>query len=186
NKDSFHSTEKDRTGFFLTDCVDTCNDLGLSRTHFLVKSDTSELAGFITLSAFGLKIRRKYGPRGKEEADESEIDYFPMMKIDQIAVSQQFIRKGLGSQMIDWLIALIYNELTPIFGCKFIICEIFDNKSNIGFFKNKYRFFEIPEEWIRSRDKREFKIRTERKFGRDKTTVNTVKVVMILPDFKDE
>ncbi|MHA2297350.1 MAG: GNAT family N-acetyltransferase [Candidatus Hodarchaeales archaeon] len=169
DKKSFVATESLRIGFFFSECIEECNDLGLSRTHFLIDKNSNQVVGFIALSAIDLALSKKTGPRNDPKAKRGTFDHFPALKLDEIAVSKPYQRQGIGSWMIKHVIQIVNEQLRNIIGCKFIYSEIIENKDNISFFVEKNGFDIIPDEWT------EKKIKTLRTYKSGKlTTVKTV------------
>ncbi len=153
NLNSFESTDLERTGYFLTECVEECTRLGLSRTHFLISAETNCLIGFITLS-----LRHYILPKTSlRQATDEGRDYWPAVKIDQIAVTRSEQRKGYGTYMLDMIIGYIKEYVSTTIGCRLVTVEAYDDDENIDFF-SAYGFVEIPDDWMKTRDRK-------RKFG---------------------
>jgi GNAT superfamily N-acetyltransferase len=147
NIDSFESTDPDLTGFFLKECVIECTEEELSRTHFLVDSETGGLIGFITLACREM-MTYKSGPRGIKNAPKSPPDFWPAIRIGQIAVTKEQQRRGFGSTMISTWLAFIETEIRPSIGCRYVLAEGYEGNHNIPFFRS-HGFEIVPETWMK-------------------------------------
>lgn len=150
---TFESTDPNLTGGFLKECVRECTDLRLNRTHFIINKETSDLMGFIALSTRHMTAY-KTGPRGIRDAPKSPPDYWPAVKIDQIAVTKKHLLRGFGRAMVTTWISYVEQIVSPVIGCRYILVEGYEGEGNIEFFE-KLGFRVIPEDWMKeSRRKR--------------------------------
>jgi len=63
----------------------------------------------------------------------------PALKIGRLCVDNRFLRKGLGTHLIDFAIKVAYHIYEKFSGCRFIVLDAKRNKENdaIHFYKKQ-------------------------------------------------
>lgn len=117
-------------------CAIGDNQSGLSTTHAFLDDDENQLMGFVSLKL--TSVLHEYN--GYTLGD-------PALEISNLAVSQAYERKGVGSSLIDFVIEQAYTINQQFAGVKYITLAA-DEKA-VGFYEkmefHKLRdYFEIP------------------------------------------
>lgn len=154
---TFVSTDHNGTGFFLEKCAEECNKLRLNLTHFYVQKGTKNLLAFITVSASKM-ITYRFNPRDSFEGKRNTKlnDHWPVIKIENIAVTKEYQRKKIGSNVVRAIIRIVEKEICNRVGCRFIIVEAYNQKDNTEFF-GSLGFKVIPPKSIHSKSRRKEK-----------------------------
>src|SRR3989344_4994058 len=115
----FKSFEKELVQFLADDALDN-QKKKISRTHLWIHRPTGKLMGYITLLTDKIKLH----PEMMKKFTEKGIRYksLPALKIGRICVHDDFLRKGIGTHMIDWAIS-VTRKVNEFAGCRFITLE---------------------------------------------------------------
>ena len=154
---TFVSTDHNGTGFFLEECAEECNKLRLNLTHFCVQKGTKNLLAFITVSASKM-ITYRFSPRDSFEGKRNTelYDHWPVIKIENIAVTKEYQRRKIGSNVVRAIIRIVEKEICNRVGCRFIIVEAYNQEDNTEFFRS-LGFKKIPPKSIHSKSRRKEK-----------------------------
>jgi len=116
---SFKSYEKELMDFLVEDALGN-QEKKISVTHLWFSKSTNELVGYITLLTDTISLN----PTLKNEFRTKGIDYksLPAIKIGRLCVDDKFLRKGIGSLMIQSVIYYI-KKINEKCGCRFITVD---------------------------------------------------------------
>lgn len=149
---SFKSYEPELVDFLLQDALNQ-QKRKISATYLWFKIDTNELVAYITLSLDCVKLK-KINEHLVQIFRKKGINYksLPALKIGRICVNDKFLRRGVGSLMIQFAIEMA-RKISNQVGCRFLYLDAKRNKDThrdvIHFYKKLG--FEIYKE----RDTRE-------------------------------
>jgi GNAT superfamily N-acetyltransferase len=126
----------------------------LAVTHLLASraGETSEIAGYFCLLTDKLifdpsngknrKFWRIFNKKNKIHFNKQRKTY-PAIKIGRLAVSTIFTGKGLGSHLIDHIIAMVITMNN--IGCRFITVDAYKNAFNF-YLKNNFNYLSDDDE----------------------------------------
>ena len=138
----FQSYEKELVKFLVEDALD--NQIKRISVTYLWFLKTGELVGYITL----LNDRINLEGDLKTVFRDKGILYkaLPALKVGRLCVDDRFLRRGVGTLMIDFSIRVAYHIFDKYSGCRFIVLDAKRNKENdpIHFYK-KQGFKQLKE-----------------------------------------
>lgn len=142
NINDFISYEQELADFLVEDALNNQkNQISVTYLWFL---KTGELIGYITL----LNDRINLEGDLKNIFRQKGIWYhsLPALKIGRLCVDDRFLRKGIGTLMIDFAIKVAFHIFEEYSGCRFIVLDAKRNTKNdpIHFYK-KQGFKELKE-----------------------------------------
>ncbi len=106
--------KEDELNSFLWESAEEYQRVFLGTTHVLIYG--TKVIGYFTLSMDSLKIKRiPYEDRIGFE----KIEYYPAIKIGQLAVDKTFEEKGVGPYMLKIICGIAMN-LVKYVGCRFV------------------------------------------------------------------
>lgn len=117
---AFHC-EEDELNSFIWERAEEFRQAFLGTTHVLVYD--AKVIGYFTLSMDSLKIQKI--PHDDRIGYEG-IEYYPAIKIGQLAVHEEFERKGIGPYMLK-IICGIALHLVSYVGCRFVAVNAVPN-----------------------------------------------------------
>jgi GNAT superfamily N-acetyltransferase len=138
----FKSYEQELADFLIEDALNNQNNqISVTYLWFL---NTGELVGYVTLlnDRINLEGELKEIFRGKGIGYHS----LPALKIGRLCVDDNFLRKGIGTMIIDFSIKVAFHIFEKYSGCRFIVLDAKRNATNdpIHFYK-KLGFKELKE-----------------------------------------
>ncbi|MDP3734045.1 MAG: GNAT family N-acetyltransferase [Nanoarchaeota archaeon] len=142
NLKEFKSYEQELTNFLMEDALNNQNHrISVTYLWFL---NTGELVGYVTL----LNDRINLEGDLKDIFRQKGIQYhsLPALKIGRLCVDDRFLRKGIGTMMIDFSIKVAFHIFEKYSGCRFVVLDAKRNATNdpIHFYK-KLGFKELKE-----------------------------------------
>src|SRR3989338_2966909 len=132
----FQCYEKDLVKFLHEDALDNQNKK-VSITYLWFLKETNELIGYFTL--LNDKITLKGNLENFFKGKNINYSTIPSLKIARLAVDDRFLRRGIGTLMIDYIVRRAKFISLKIAGCRFVTV---DAKKNYIIFYQK-RGFEI-------------------------------------------
>lgn len=134
---SFKSYEKELSDFLIEDALNQ-QDRKISATYLWFLRKTNELVAYITLSPDCVKLKN-IDPSLAQTFRDKGINYksLPALKIGRLCVDDRFLRRGLGSLLIQYAIH-IAGKLSQMTGCRFIYL---DAKRNDDSSKDAIHFY---------------------------------------------
>lgn len=142
NIKDFKSYEQELVNFLLEDALINQNHQ-ISVTYLLFLN-TNKLIGYVTL----LNDRINLEGDLKDVFRKKGIQYhsLPALKIGRLCVDDRFLRKGIGTMMIDFSIKAAFNIFEKYSGCRFMVLDAKRNATNdsIHFYK-KLGFKQLKE-----------------------------------------
>lgn len=142
NIKDFKSYEQELVNFLLEDALINQNHQ-ISVTYLLFLN-TNELIGYVTL----LNDRINLEGDLKNLFRKKGIQYhsLPALKVGRICVDDRFLRKGVGTMMIDFSIKVAFHIFEKYSGCRFIVLDAKRNSINdpLHFYK-KLGFKQLKE-----------------------------------------
>ena len=138
----FKSYEPELVNFLVEDALNNQNHkISVTYLWFL---NTGELVGYVTLlnDRINLEGDLKVFFRTKGIQYHS----LPALKIGRLCVDDRFLRRGIGTIMIDFSIKVAFHIFEKYSGCRFIVLDAKRNQMNdpIHFYK-KLGFKELKE-----------------------------------------
>lgn len=142
NLTGFQSYEQELVDFLLDDALANQNHhISVTYLWFL---KTGELIGYITL----LNDRINLEGDLKDVFRKKGILYhsLPALKIGRLCVDNRFLRRGIGTMLIDFSIKVAFHIFEKYSGCRFIVLDAKRNPQNdpIHFYR-KQGFKELKE-----------------------------------------
>ncbi|MBI2146402.1 GNAT family N-acetyltransferase [Candidatus Woesearchaeota archaeon] len=138
----FKSYEQELVDFLLEDALN--NQHHQISVTYLLFLNTGELIGYVTL----LNDRINLEGDLKDIFRKKGIGYhsLPALKIGRLCVDDRFLRRGIGTIMIDFSIKVGFHIFEKYSGCRFILLDAKRNYTNdpIHFYK-KLGFKELKE-----------------------------------------
>jgi ribosomal protein S18 acetylase RimI-like enzyme len=135
---NFKSYEKELVNYLLEDSLKQQKNK-ICITYLWFHRITNELAGYLTLSNDCVKLT-KISEELQRKLNLKGINYksLPALKIGRLCVDDKFLRRGIGTLMIDFIINSA-NEISKKAGCRFIVLDAKRNndssKDSIHFYK---------------------------------------------------
>ncbi len=140
---NFQSYEQELIDFLQEDALNNQRSQ-ISVTYLWFLKKTGEFIGYITLlnDRINLEGELKELFRGKGIGYHS----LPALKVGRLCVDDRFLRKGIGTMMIDFSIKIAFHIFEQYAGCRFIVLDAKRNITNdpIHFYK-KLGFQELKE-----------------------------------------
>lgn len=140
---TFQSYEKELVDFLLEDALKNQKNR-ISVTYLWFLKNSGDLVGYITLlnDRINLESDLKEVFRGKGILYHS----LPALKIGRLCVDDKFLRRGIGTMMIDFAIKVAHHIFERFSGCRFIVLDAKRSLKNdpIHFYK-KQGFTELKE-----------------------------------------
>jgi len=142
NVKEFKSSEQELVNFLVEDALNNQNHkISVTYLWFL---NTGELVGYVTL----LNDRINLEGNLKDFFRMKGIQYhsLPALKIGRLCVDDRFLRRGIGTIMIDFSVKVAVHIFEKYSGCRFIVLDAKRNPVNdpIYFYK-KLGFKELKE-----------------------------------------
>src|SRR3989344_3484545 len=142
NIKSFRSYEQELVYFLREDALINQNhQISVTYLFFL---NAGELVGYLTL----LNDRINLESDLKEVFRQKGIQYhsLPALKVGRLCVDDRFLRRGIGTMMIDFSIKVAFHIFEKNSGCRFVVLDAKRNTANdpIHFYK-KLGFKELKE-----------------------------------------
>ncbi len=132
---SFKSYEKELTGFLIEDALDN-QDKSISITYLWFYKPTNELIAYISVLTDAISLQGEL----KSFFRRAGIAYksLPALKIGRLCVSDNFLRRGLGTLMLEFAIILA-EKIRKDAGLRFITTDakrnLDPNKDSLHFYK---------------------------------------------------
>jgi len=131
---NFQSCEKELVNFLVEDASSN-QENKISVTYLIFLKNTNELVGYVTL----LNDRINLEGNLKETFRKKGVEYssLPALKIGRLCVDDKFLRKGIGTMMIDFSIKVAFYIFRDYSGCRFIVLEAkkHENNNTLHFYK---------------------------------------------------
>lgn len=150
--DDFQSYESELMDFLKEDALNQ-QQRKISVTYLWFLRDTNELVAYITLCPDCIKLKGISEDLAKKFRDKG-INYksLPALKLGRLCVDEKYLRKGIGSLLIQFAIHLA-NEVGQKVGCRFLYL---DAKRNSDSSKDAIHFYkQMGFEIYKSRDNKE-------------------------------
>ena len=138
----FHSYEIELVKFLQEDALDN-QDKRISMTYLWFLKETNELIGYFTLLNDKINLEGNL----KKYFNDKNIKYsnLPSLKIARLAVDNRFLRRGIGSLMIEYVVRRAKFISIKIAGCRFITVDA--KKNSILFYqKNEFQILREGKE----------------------------------------
>ena len=140
----FQCYEKDLVQFLQEDALNN-QEKRISITYLWFLKETNELIGYFTL------LNDKIILRGNLEKffKDKNINYstLPSLKIARLAVDDKFLRRGIGTLMIEYVVRRAKFISIRVAGCRFVTVDA--KKSSIPFYlKNEFKIFKDEKDTI--------------------------------------
>lgn len=139
----FQSYEQDLVDFLLEDALANQNHQ-ISVTYLLFLHGSDALVWYITL----LNDRINLESDLKDIFRKKGIKYhsLPALKVGRLCVDDRFLRRGIGTLMIDFSIKVAFHIFEKYSGCRFIVLDAKRNANNDPkHFYKKLGFKELKE-----------------------------------------
>lgn len=104
----------------------------LARTFVLVETGQAKVLAYVTLVCTHVAVEQFGAPA---PVDGFKYADYPAVKLARLAVDASLQGQGVGSQLVDFAVALTEEFIMPHAGCRFLVV---DSKPNsIGFYQRK-------------------------------------------------
>src|SRR3989344_7580646 len=115
----FQSYEKELVDFLIQDALE--NQTNKISVTYLWYLKSGEMVGYVTL----LNDRINLEGDLKDIFRKKGIHYhsLPALKIGRLCVDNRFLRKGLGTMMIDFSIRIAFHISEKYSGCRFLVLD---------------------------------------------------------------
>jgi len=125
--EKFQSYEKELEDFLKEDALEQ-QERNISVTYLWFLRESNELVAYITLSPDCIKLKNINQELSQKFRDKG-INYrsLPALKIGRLCVDDKFLRKGIGTLLIQFTINKAY-EMSKNVGCRFIYLDAKRNK----------------------------------------------------------
>lgn len=130
--------QKDLSDFILTDALKYQEHFtGTTKLVFF----ENEIIGFFTLAASEIKLK-------ESERSIKNLKVFPSLKLARFAIQSQYQGKGLGKDIIKFVVGLVI-QLNVYIGCRFILVDALPESTDfyrkLGFEENlTYKKRDLP------------------------------------------
>jgi GNAT superfamily N-acetyltransferase len=131
----FESYEQDLVDFLIEDAFDN-QEKNISTTYLWFDKRSDKLISYITLLADAISLTRGL----KDEFISKNVFYksLPAIKIGRLCVSDNYLRKGIGSLMIKFAMYKVM-KINETIGCRFLTLDAIRNddirKDSLHFYK---------------------------------------------------
>ena len=132
----FISYEKELVDFLIEDALDN-QKKQMSITYLWFLKSTKELVGYVTILADAISLQGEL----KEHFRQQGILYksLPALKIGRLCVSDEYLGRGIGTLMIEFILVLA-QRISKEIGLRFITTDAKRNqnpkKDSVHFYKN--------------------------------------------------
>ena len=140
----FQCYEKELVKFLNEDALDN-QDKRISMTYLWFLKETNEIIGYFTLLNDKINLEGNL----KKYFNDKNIKYsnLPSLKIARLAVDNRFLRRGLGTLMIEYIVRRAKFISIKIAGCRFVTVDA--KKNSIPFYlKNEFKIFKEEKDTI--------------------------------------
>lgn len=113
----------------------------LAKTFVLVEAGQTRVLAYVTLVCTHIAVEQVQAPIG----DDFRYADYPAVKLARLAVDASLQGQGVGTQLVDFVVALTEEFIMPHAGCRFLVV---DSKANsVGFYLRKgfVRIGEAPD-----------------------------------------
>jgi len=131
---NFESYERELVDFLIEDAIDNQNKK-ISTTYLWFYKPTKELVGYITISTDAINLQGEL----KEYFRRKQILYksLPALKIGRLCVSNDYLGRGIGTLMIEFVI-ILSERVSKEVGLRFITT---DSKRNADPKRDSIHFY---------------------------------------------
>ncbi|ANQ48250.1 GNAT family N-acetyltransferase [Flammeovirga sp. MY04] len=141
---AFDCNNDDLNDFFINDAVKYSKDL-LGKTYvFVLDTDKSNIVCMFTVSNDSLKAEDLPNSRKKKVnkniSRQKQKKSYPAVLIGRLGVSKEFIGKGIGTQLMDFIKAWFLDPTNKT-GCRFLVVDAYNQENAISYYlKNGFLF----------------------------------------------
>ncbi|HTJ49958.1 MAG TPA: GNAT family N-acetyltransferase [Cyclobacteriaceae bacterium] len=141
---SFNCGRTDLNEFLQQDALNYDQQL-LGRTYvFTPDSNPEQIVCFFTVSNDGLKVdHRSNNTRrrvNKSIPHVKQMRNYPAVLIGRLGVNENYRRKGVGSQLMDFIKAWFSSDENKT-GCRFLLVDAYNEKDVLDYYtKNEFQF----------------------------------------------
>ena len=144
NISNFQCYEVELVKFLHEDALDN-QEKRISMTYLWFLKETNKLIGYFTLLNDKITLEGNL----KKFFNDKDINYstLPSLKIARLAVDDRFLRRGIGSLMIEYTVRRAKFISIKIAGCRFVTVDA--KKNSIPFYlKNEFKIFKEEKDTI--------------------------------------
>ncbi len=161
----FASEDEDLNNFLMEDAKNYSADL-MAVTYLFIDKKKQQIAAYFSL----LNDKMAYDPRERSIwnrinrliPNQKRRRSYPSAKIGRLAVGKEYAHEGLGSQIIEFIEAMLVKK--PMMGCRFLTVDAYSNATNF-YRKNDFEYFTMLDTLDKTRlmyfDLKPFKERIE-------------------------
>ncbi|AUZ85138.1 GNAT family N-acetyltransferase [Methylophaga nitratireducenticrescens] len=111
---------------FLKRDAKNCQNSHIATTYVIGRTDPGKdtiisVLGYITITNSEIDVQDTYALDDCPHADR--YDSLPAVKIARLLVSTDYRKYGLGRNLLNFVLALVMDEIVPRVGCRFIIVD---------------------------------------------------------------
>ena len=137
----FASEDEDLNNFLMEDAKNYSADL-MAVTYLFIDKKKQQIAAYFSL----LNDKMAYDPRERSIwnrinrliPNQKRRRSYPSAKIGRLAVGKEYAHEGLGSQIIEFIEAMLVKK--PMMGCRFLTVDAYSNATNF-YRKNDFEYF---------------------------------------------
>lgn len=161
----FASEDEDLNNFLMEDAKNYSADL-MAVTYLFIDKKKQQIAAYFSL----LNDKMAYDPRERSIwnrinrliPNQKRRRSYPSAKIGRLAVGKEYAHEGLGSQIIEFIEAMLVKK--NMMGCRFLTVDAYSNATNF-YRKNDFEYFTMLDTLDKTRlmyfDLKPFKERIE-------------------------
>lgn len=137
----FASEDEDLNNFLMEDAKNYSADL-MAVTYLFIDKKKQQIAAYFSL----LNDKMAYDPRERSIwnrinrliPNQKRRRSYPSAKIGRLAVGKEYAHEGLGSQIIEFIEAMLVKK--TMMGCRFLTVDAYSNATNF-YRKNDFEYF---------------------------------------------
>jgi len=108
------------------------HDENLARTFVLVPSGETKVLAYITTLCTHVAVEQF---DQQAVVDGFRYQDYPAIKLARLAVDASLQGKGIGSQLVDFVIGLVVENIMPNTGCRFLVVDA--KPTSVSFYERK-------------------------------------------------
>ncbi len=98
---------------------------------YVMADETARVWGYVTLMNSEIILNENQKP--EELYDPTRYEAFPAVKIARLAIDKSMQGQGYGKDMLEWVITLVRDKISPFVGCRFLVVDA--KQDSISFYQ---------------------------------------------------
>lgn len=104
----------------------------LARTFVVVEQGRGTVVAYVTILCTQVKVHQVAAPDAEGEYPYGD---YPALRLARLAVDSRLQRDGIGSRLVNFVLALATEHIMPHAGCRFLIVDA--KPKSVSFYKRK-------------------------------------------------